>query len=197
MARIDAAVDGGREDNAATLLKPDEAVAPGGIVGGEVGAGDGDQAATLGEARQRRGDMAQGGVGDLAVHMRRGREGRIHQHDARSDAGVEVIVDMRGVIAGDGRAGKERSEQPRTGLGELVEDERCPGELGEDSDQARPGRGLQHEIGKVDRGGDAGGEAEGDRCRELLKRLALLGTARLRRQKSGDLAEHGELGGRC
>src|SRR3546814_20339408 len=27
--------------------------------------------------------------------------------------------------------------------------------------------------------------------------LALFGTARLRRQKSGDLAEHGELGGRC
>src|SRR3546814_9275125 len=56
---------------------------------------------------------------------------------------------------------------------------------------------LQHEIGRVERGGDAGGEAERDRRGELLKRLALFGTARLRRQKSGDLAEHGELGGRC
>ena len=53
MAGIGPAIDGRREHDAAALLQSDKAVAPGGIVGGEVGAGNGDQAAALGDARQR------------------------------------------------------------------------------------------------------------------------------------------------
>ena len=86
VAGIDAAIDGGREHDAAALLQSDEAVAPGGIVGGEAGAGDRDEAAALGETRQRRGDVAQRRVGDAAIDMRRDREGRVHQHDARPHA---------------------------------------------------------------------------------------------------------------
>ena len=39
-------------------------------------------------------------------------------------AGVEMIVDLRGVEAGDGDAGKEMGEQPGAGLGQFVENER-------------------------------------------------------------------------
>ena len=86
VAGIDAAVDGGREHHAAAFLQPHEILAPGRIVGDEIGARDGDQAAAFGEARQRRADMAQRGVGDPALDMGRGREGRVHQHDARANA---------------------------------------------------------------------------------------------------------------
>ena len=47
------AVDGGREHEAAALLNPDEAVAPGRIVGGEIGARYGNQASALDQTRQR------------------------------------------------------------------------------------------------------------------------------------------------
>ena len=86
VARIDAAVDGGREHHAPAFLKPDEILAPGRIVGGEIGARDGDQAAAFGEAREGRADMAQRGVGDAALDMRGCREGRVHQHDAGANA---------------------------------------------------------------------------------------------------------------
>ncbi len=59
--RIDRAVDSGGEDDAAALLQPDESVAPGRIVRGEVGAGDCDETAALGRAapaRKRHGDSA-------------------------------------------------------------------------------------------------------------------------------------------
>ena len=52
MTGIDTAVDSNREHEAAALLKPDEAVAPRRIVGGEIGARYGDQASILGQAHQ-------------------------------------------------------------------------------------------------------------------------------------------------
>ena len=67
VAGIDPAIDGRREHDAAALLQSDKAVAPGGIVGGEAGAGNGDQAAAFGETRQR------GRRGDAAPHRRPGR----------------------------------------------------------------------------------------------------------------------------
>ena len=193
---IDRAIDGGREHDAPALLQPDEGVGPRRIVGRAARPGDRDQSAALGETRERRGDVAQGGVGHAAIDIRERREGRVHQHDARNDAGVEMIVDLRGVEAGDGDAGEQMAQQPGARLGQLVENERAAGEFGEDGEQPGAGRRLQHEIGGRDRGGGAGREAERDRRRELLKRLALLGAARVGGKKARDLGQHRQHGGR-
>ena len=93
-------------------------------------------------------------------------------------------------------AGEKMVEQPGAGLGQFVQDERAAGQLGEDGEQAGAGRRLQHEIGGRDRGGGGGGEAERDRRRELLKRLALFGAARVGGEKARDLRQHRQHGGR-
>ena len=64
---------------------------------------------------ERRGDVAQGGVGHAAIDVRERRERRVHQHDARNDAGVEMIVDLRGVEAGDGDTGEQMAPAARRG----------------------------------------------------------------------------------
>ena len=175
--------------------KPDEGVGPRRIVGRAARPGDRDESAALGETRERRGDMAKGGVGHAAIDIGERGEWRVHQHDARRDAGVEMIVDLRGVEAGDGDAGEQMVQQPGARLGQFVENERAAGELGEDGEQSGAGRRLQHEIGRRDRGGGAGREAERDRRRELLKRLALLGAARMGGEKARDLGQHRQQGG--
>ena len=196
--RVNAAIDGGGEDNAATLLQSDEGVAPGGIVGREAGAGDRDEASAFGETGERRRDMTQGGVGDPAVDMRGDRKGRVHQHDARAHRAVEMIVDMGRVVLRDGNVRKEPTEQGGAGVGQFVQDEAAAGEFGEDGEKARAGRRFQHEIGGRERGGRGGGEAERDRRGELLQRLALFRAARVRRQQRRDLRQHGEhRGGRA
>jgi len=50
--------------------------------------------------------------------------GRVHQHDAWLDAGVEMIINVSGVETGDGDAGKEEREKLRAGLGKFVKNER-------------------------------------------------------------------------
>src|SRR3546814_15151294 len=91
MAGIDAAVDRSGEHDTAPLLEPHEAIAPGGIVGGEVGAGDSDQAVASGQARERGGVVATGGVGDPSVNMRRDHVGRVHAPDARTEDSTEEV----------------------------------------------------------------------------------------------------------
>jgi hypothetical protein len=49
---IDAAIDRRREHDAAALLQADEGVAPGRILGREIGACNGDKAAAVSETRQ-------------------------------------------------------------------------------------------------------------------------------------------------
>ena len=90
-----------------------------------------------------------------------------------------MIVDLRRVEAGDGDAGKEEIEEPGACVRQFVEHERAAGKLRENGEQAGSGRRLQHEVGRRDRGGGARREAERDRRRELLERLALLGAARM------------------
>ena len=97
-----------REDDAPAFLQPDEGIAPDRIVRGTTRPGDCDQPTAFGEPRQGRRDMPQGSVGHAAIDVGDGREWRVHQHDAWRDAGVEMIVDMRGVEARDGDAGKEK-----------------------------------------------------------------------------------------
>src|SRR3546814_7538381 len=53
MPGIGLAGEPGREDDAAPLLPAQEAVAPGGVVGRETVAGDGDQPAAIGETGER------------------------------------------------------------------------------------------------------------------------------------------------
>ena len=69
MLGIDGAVDGGGEDDAPARLQPDEGVPPGRIVGCEARAGDSNEPAARGQARQGGGDMAVGGVRHAALDM--------------------------------------------------------------------------------------------------------------------------------
>ncbi len=54
--------------------------------------------------------MAERGVCNSALDIRHDRERRIHQHDARYDRGIEVIVDLGRVEAGDRNGRKEGGE---------------------------------------------------------------------------------------
>ncbi len=94
------------KENTALLLQIDEAVAAGGIIRSDVVAGDRDEAAAVGKAREGGADMADRGVGEAHCDIRRGREGRVHQNDGRLDRGIEPVVDLLGVVAGD-RGGAE------------------------------------------------------------------------------------------
>jgi hypothetical protein len=88
-------------------------------------------------------------------------------------------------------AGK-RGEQIGAGVGQLVEEKRAAADLGENGEQARAGRGLQHDVGQRDRCRRHRRKAEWRGCRELLHRLALFGAAGVRRQQAGDLRQGGE-----
>jgi len=123
MLRINRPVDRGGKHDAATLLQAHESVGPCGIVGCEGRAGDRDQAAAFGQSRQRRCDVAQSRVGHAPIDMGDRRERRVHQHDARDDAGIEMIVDLRGVEACRGGGGKEPVENAGSGVGKLVKSE--------------------------------------------------------------------------
>ena len=46
-------------------------------------------------------EWADRGFGKAAFNMRRGREGRVHQHHARPDCRIEPFVDLLGVMAGE------------------------------------------------------------------------------------------------
>ena len=83
---VDRAIDGSREHHTAALLKLGERIRPGWIVRREVRPGDGDQAATVGEACQGGADVAEGGVGHAAIDMGHRREWRVHQHHAGAHA---------------------------------------------------------------------------------------------------------------
>src|SRR5277367_3214448 len=100
--------------------------------------------------------MAECRVGDTTLDMRRDRERRIHQHDARPHGEVEMVVDLSCVMPRDRNARKEPAE---------------------DGEKASAGRGFEHKVGWGDRGCGGGGEAERDRRGKLLKRLAPFGTA--------------------
>ena len=91
--------------------------------------------------------MAKRRVRHAPIDIRHRREGRVHQDDARRDPGVEMIVDLRRVEAGDGDAREEVVEQRRARLGQLVQHERAAGEFGEDGEQPGASRRLQHPIG--------------------------------------------------
>jgi len=67
--------------------------------------------------------VSQGGVRHAAIDMGDRREWRVHQHDARHNRGVEMIVDMRGIKPRDRDTWKEVVENPGAGIGKFVEHE--------------------------------------------------------------------------
>jgi hypothetical protein len=186
----DRAGNRGCEDDAPAFLQTDEGVSPDRIVRGTTRPGDCGQPAAIGEPRQGRRDMAQGGVGHAAIDVRDGREWRVHQHDVWCDTDVEMIVDVCGVEARHRGAGKEERKKSSAGFGELVENERRARQLGQDGEQARAGRRLQHYVGRGDRGRGTRRKPKYDRCAELLKRFALFRAARVGWKKARELGQH-------
>ncbi|WP_425475987.1 hypothetical protein [Mesorhizobium yinganensis] len=65
--------------------------------------------------------MAPSRVGDTTIDIGAHGERRVHQHDGRLDRGVEMVVDMGGVVPGDGNVGKEEAEHIGAGRRKLVE----------------------------------------------------------------------------
>jgi hypothetical protein len=98
-------------------------------------------------------------VGDTAVHMSRHRKWRVHEHDHRTHGGIEMVVDVGGVVSGDAVARKQTVEQICAGVGDLVQDQAATGKFGMNGEEPGARRGLQHEIGGRNRGGRGGYEA--------------------------------------
>src|SRR5882672_4752966 len=79
--------------------------------------------------------------------MNRCRERWVHQHDTGHDAGIQVVVDVRGVKPGCGDGGKKLREDAGTALGKFVENERGAGEFSKDGKKAGAGRRFQNDVG--------------------------------------------------
>ena len=129
------------------------------------------QMSALGKAGQSGIDVPQCRLSHLAIDMNRGRERRVHQHDARYDAGIQVVVDVRGVEPGRGDRGKKVAKDAGTALCKFVENERGAGEFSKDGKKAGAGRRFQNDVGGVDRGSDAGDVCQSNRRGELLEGL--------------------------
>jgi hypothetical protein len=187
---IDRAVDGRREDDGAALLEALEVLAPGRAVRGEARLRDGDEAPALGEPRQRRRHMPERRVGATPVDMGERRERRVHQHHGGRGAGVEMVVDAGGIEARDADIREEMAEQAGARLGELVQDERGAGKLGEDGEQPGAGRRLEDMVGGDNRRGRARDEGQRNRRRELLQLLALDRAPRVAGEQPRHPGEH-------
>src|SRR6185312_13308596 len=92
---------------------------------------DGDKASTFGKTRQRGRDVPKRCVRPPPVYVRERRERRVRQNDGGNNAATEVVVDLGRVEAGDSDIGEEMGEEPRARLGQLVQDQRGAGKLGE------------------------------------------------------------------
>jgi len=139
MTGIKLAVDRCREQQAAAFLQPDKTIAPSRIVGTKTSASNGNQAAAVRKTRQRGRNMPERGIGDAPVHMSCHRERRVHQHDGRTDVGIEMIVDVSSVIPGDANAAEQSIEQTRACIREFVEMQLCTSELGMDRKEPSAG----------------------------------------------------------
>ena len=134
--------------------------------------------------------MAQGGVGDAALDMGTGREGRIHQDDGRAERHGEVVVDVSGIVLTDGSVGEDPAQEGGAMIGKLVEDQARAGELGMDGEQAGAGGRFQHRVGGSQRSGAGGDMRDRQRCRQLLQGLALRRALRVGRQQRGKTLQH-------
>lgn len=117
------AVERAAEDDGGVFADGIEGFRPAGIVRREAFAGDGDQAAARRQAPERRHHVLEVHAGPRVVHVRGGGEGRVHQYHGRHEAVVEEVVDVGGVVGGDGCAGENAAQQVGAGVGVLVEDQ--------------------------------------------------------------------------
>src|SRR5882762_3097815 len=140
--------------------------------------------------RRARADPTCRSAASLAIHMNRGRKWWIHQHHGRHDAGIEVVVDVRGVKPSRGDGGKKLREDAGTALGKFGENEQGSGEFSEDDKKASAGRWFQNDVSRRDRGSNTGDTRQPDRCRELLKGFTFLGPPRLCRKEARNPLQH-------
>ena len=85
-------------------------------------------------------------LGTAAIDIGHGREGRVHQDDARADARVQMIVDLCGVQASDGATREQEPQKIGAGVSELVERQSTARDLSEDREKPGPGRRLKDEV---------------------------------------------------
>ena len=187
---VDGAVDRGRKHDPSALLEANKGIGPCRVIWCKACASDGDEASTVAKTRERRSDVPESGVRHSLIHIRHCRERRVHQNDARYDTRVEVIIDLGGVEPRDVNVGEQMIQQRRAAFGQFVQHQGAAGELGKDSEQAGPRGWFQNAVSRRNAGGGAGGQPKRDRRRELLKRLAVLGTPGMGRQTARDFREH-------
>jgi hypothetical protein len=124
--------------------------------------------------------MAHCGFGEAPLDMRRGREGRVHEHHAWADRRIKPVMDLLGIVAGDRNLAEQPAQEVGAHLSNLVEDELSFRELGEDRQEARPGRRFEDDVAGNERCGLGRYEAERDGRRELLELFGFLRAAGLR-----------------
>ena len=90
--------------------------------------------------------MARRRLAQSTIDIGNRRERRIHQDDARAQNGVKVIIDLRGVVAGDGPARKEEAQKVGASFREFVQRQAAASDLGEDGKKPGPGRRLKDVI---------------------------------------------------
>ncbi len=128
-------------------------------------------------------------LGRPAIDMGYRRERRVHQDDARAQARVQMIVDLRRVEGSDGMHRKKVTQKAGAGLGEFVQREAASRDFREDRQKAGPGRRLEDEVKGRDLRCRHCGQSHRQRCRELLEPLHLLRAPGMRRQEGCHLGE--------
>ena len=101
-------------------------------------------------------------------------------------------MDLLGVVPGNHDIAEQAAEQSRAGLSDLVQDQPCFRQLGEDREQAGAGRGFENDVAGGQRCGLGDDKAECQRRRELLEVFGFLRAAGLRREPSGEAGQHFE-----
>ena len=151
----------GEGEAAAALAQALERGLPGGTIGRERLAGDRDEAAARAKPCEGGGHVMPGCGRATIVHVRRNREGRVHQHDGRLDRPVEAVVDGFGVVTRNRDPAEEARQQTGPERDKLVQREARVDEFGEGREEPGAGRGLQHEIFGRDPGREARDIGEG------------------------------------
>ena len=194
--RVRPPVDGDGERDPRGRVHPLEGAGPGAVARHAVRGGDGREPPARGQHRARGAKVVQVRVVAAAGDARAHGERRVHEHHRGPDE-RQVVGDGLGVRAGDGRARKERLQEPGPNRCELVQVQRPfgPGAeraLDKHREHAGPGRGLEDHVARAHRRGLERGVGQGQGGGELLHRDLLLGAARVRGLERGHGFEHRE-----
>ena len=171
------------------LGKAGEGLGPGGRIRCEACAGDCDQSSAGGQPGKRRAQMPRRRLSRPAIDIGHGREGRVHQDDARAKSCVEVIVDLRGVEGSDGTPREKVAQKIGARVGQFVQRESSAGDLREDRQKTGPGRRLEDQVARCDLRCSKRRKPHGHRRRELLEALHFLRAPGMRRQEARHLGE--------